>query len=214
MPAPISFRTPTAGSSSPSPMSSEFTLIGTTDVDFTGEPGRVAISPEETDYLCRAASEYFSHQVTPADVVSSYAGIRPLFDDGRKGGQGRHPRLCAEPRQRRQRGAPALDLRRQDHHLQKTRRVRPAQTRPLSAANGTGLDCRPTPAGRRFRPGPIRRCAQPAADRLSPAQERPCLPPGQNLWHPRPEYGTRHQDTSRSRHLLRRQPLCHSRSPT
>lgn len=65
------------------PYEQEFTLIGTTDVDFTGDPGRVSITPEETDYLCRAASEYFKHQVTVADVVSSYAGIRPLFDDGR-----------------------------------------------------------------------------------------------------------------------------------
>ncbi len=66
------------------PYEREFTLIGTTDVDFSGEPGRLAISPEETDYLCRAASEYFRHQVTPDEVVSSYAGIRPLFDDGRR----------------------------------------------------------------------------------------------------------------------------------
>ena len=43
------------------PYEHEFTLIGTTDVDFSGEPGRLAISPEETDYLCRAASEYFRH---------------------------------------------------------------------------------------------------------------------------------------------------------
>jgi glycerol-3-phosphate dehydrogenase len=66
------------------PYEREFTLIGTTEVDFTGQPGRLAISPEETDYLCRAASEYFRHQVTPGEVVSSYAGIRPLFDDNRK----------------------------------------------------------------------------------------------------------------------------------
>jgi glycerol-3-phosphate dehydrogenase len=60
-----------------------FTLIGTTDVDFHGDPGTVAISPEETAYLCRAASEYFSQGLSPADVVSSFSGIRPLFDDGK-----------------------------------------------------------------------------------------------------------------------------------
>lgn len=65
------------------PYEQEFTLIGTTDVDYTGIPGKVAITAEETVYLCRAASEYFRHQVTEADVVSSYAGIRPLFDDGK-----------------------------------------------------------------------------------------------------------------------------------
>ncbi|KAB2889872.1 MAG: glycerol-3-phosphate dehydrogenase [Desulfobulbaceae bacterium] len=65
------------------PYEGDFTLIGTTDVDFTGTPDRVAISPEETDYLCRAAGEYFRQQITATDVVASYAGIRPLFDDGR-----------------------------------------------------------------------------------------------------------------------------------
>ena len=60
-----------------------FTLIGTTDVDFHGDPGTVAISEEETAYLCRAASEYFSQGLSSVDVVSSFSGIRPLFDDGK-----------------------------------------------------------------------------------------------------------------------------------
>ncbi|KJR97263.1 MAG: glycerol-3-phosphate dehydrogenase [Desulfobulbaceae bacterium BRH_c16a] len=65
------------------PYENDFTLIGTTDVDFHGDPGRVAISPEEIDYLCRAASEYFIRELSPRDVVSSFSGIRPLFDDGK-----------------------------------------------------------------------------------------------------------------------------------
>lgn len=65
------------------PYESDFTLIGTTDVDFHGDPGKVAISEEETAYLCRAASEYFIRQLSPADVVGSFSGIRPLFDDGK-----------------------------------------------------------------------------------------------------------------------------------
>ncbi len=65
------------------PYEGDFTLIGTTDVDFRGDPGEVTISAEETSYLCRAASEYFLQQLSPADVVSSFSGIRPLFDDGR-----------------------------------------------------------------------------------------------------------------------------------
>ncbi|MEE4314522.1 MAG: glycerol-3-phosphate dehydrogenase [Desulfofustis sp.] len=64
------------------PYEEQFTLIGTTDVDYTGAPEEVRISPEETDYLCRAASEYFRAPITPGDVVSSFSGIRPLFDDG------------------------------------------------------------------------------------------------------------------------------------
>lgn len=65
------------------PYEQEFTLIGTTDVDFHGDPGTVAISEGEIDYLCRAASEYFTTPIVPENVVSTYSGIRPLFDDGK-----------------------------------------------------------------------------------------------------------------------------------
>jgi glycerol-3-phosphate dehydrogenase len=64
------------------PYEDEFTLVGTTDEEFTGDPSDAAISAEETDYLCRAVSGYFKRPVTPADVVWSYAGVRPLYDDG------------------------------------------------------------------------------------------------------------------------------------
>jgi glycerol-3-phosphate dehydrogenase len=64
------------------PYEREFTLIGTTDVDFTGELGQVGISQQEIAYLCRAVSEYFTRPVEPSDVVWSYAGVRPLQDDG------------------------------------------------------------------------------------------------------------------------------------
>lgn len=65
------------------PYAHDFTLIGTTDVDYHGDPGDVAISDDEIRYLCDAASEYFSPGITPDDVVSSFSGIRPLFDDGK-----------------------------------------------------------------------------------------------------------------------------------
>jgi glycerol-3-phosphate dehydrogenase len=65
------------------PYENDFTLIGTTDVDFHGDPANVRISPEEINYLCNAACEYFSATITSEDVVSSYSGIRPLFDDGK-----------------------------------------------------------------------------------------------------------------------------------
>ena len=65
------------------PYEGEFTLIGTTDRDFHGHPDTVSISPEETDYLCRAASEYFIREITADDVISSFSGVRPLFDDGK-----------------------------------------------------------------------------------------------------------------------------------
>lgn len=64
------------------PYEQDFTLIGTTDADYQGEPGKVAISDAETDYLLAAASEYFQAPVTRANIRWSYAGIRPLYDDG------------------------------------------------------------------------------------------------------------------------------------
>jgi glycerol-3-phosphate dehydrogenase len=64
------------------PYEDEFTLIGTTDQDYTGDPREAAISKAEIDYLCAAASEYFSEEVTPAQIVWTYSGVRPLYDDG------------------------------------------------------------------------------------------------------------------------------------
>ncbi|MFW2365430.1 MAG: glycerol-3-phosphate dehydrogenase [Desulforhopalus sp.] len=65
------------------PYENDFTLIGTTDVDFNGDPDTVNISEEEIDYLCKAASEYFVTQITRDSVVDTFSGIRPLFDDGK-----------------------------------------------------------------------------------------------------------------------------------
>lgn len=64
------------------PYQQDFTLIGTTDVDVPDGPGKVEASVEEIEYLCSAISEYFEKPVSPADVVWSFSGIRPLFDDG------------------------------------------------------------------------------------------------------------------------------------
>ena len=69
------------------PYEQDFTLIGTTDVDFQGDPGAAAASPDEIAYLCGAASEYFSQPVAPADVVWTYSGVRPLYDDGASAAQ-------------------------------------------------------------------------------------------------------------------------------
>ncbi|MFN9634030.1 MAG: glycerol-3-phosphate dehydrogenase [Erythrobacteraceae bacterium] len=64
------------------PYEQDFTLIGTTDVDHTAGLDDVSASPEEIAYLCEGASEYFSTAITPADVVWTYSGVRPLVDDG------------------------------------------------------------------------------------------------------------------------------------
>jgi glycerol-3-phosphate dehydrogenase len=64
------------------PYEGKFTLIGTTDLDYHGEPSKVEISEEEIDYLLKSVSEYFNHPVRRTQVKWSYAGIRPLYDDG------------------------------------------------------------------------------------------------------------------------------------
>lgn len=64
------------------PYETDFTLIGTTDSDWQGDPADVAASAGEIAYLCDAVSAYLKRPVTPADVVWTYSGVRPLYDDG------------------------------------------------------------------------------------------------------------------------------------
>jgi glycerol-3-phosphate dehydrogenase len=63
------------------PYESDYTLVGTTDIAYDGDPAGVAISSAETAYLCDVINRYFRRQVSPAEVVWTYAGVRPLYDD-------------------------------------------------------------------------------------------------------------------------------------
>lgn len=65
------------------PYERRFTLVGTTDVEFKGDPGHVAIDEAEIDYLCTELGRYLRRPITHQDVVWSYAGVRPLLDDAR-----------------------------------------------------------------------------------------------------------------------------------
>jgi glycerol-3-phosphate dehydrogenase len=64
------------------PYEYNYTLIGTTDEDHTGDPGKPQMSDGERDYLLKAVSEYLKKPVTREQVRWSYSGIRPLYDDG------------------------------------------------------------------------------------------------------------------------------------
>ena len=64
------------------PYESDFTLIGTTDLDFHGNLSTVAASEDEIAYLCAAVGEYFGRPPSRSDVIWSYSGVRPLYDDG------------------------------------------------------------------------------------------------------------------------------------
>ncbi|WP_043692107.1 glycerol-3-phosphate dehydrogenase [Luteibacter sp. 9133] len=63
------------------PYERDFTLIGTTDVEYKADPSHPEIDADETRYLCDAANRYFKKQLTPDDVVWSYSGVRPLLQD-------------------------------------------------------------------------------------------------------------------------------------
>lgn len=63
------------------PYEDDYSLIGTTDVDYTGDPKKATISDEEVDYLLGVVNSHFKKQLTPADMVWSYSGVRPLMDD-------------------------------------------------------------------------------------------------------------------------------------
>jgi glycerol-3-phosphate dehydrogenase len=63
------------------PYEREFSLIGTTDLDYAADPAKVEVSGAEVDYLCRAVGRYFKASPSPEQVLWSYAGVRPLYDD-------------------------------------------------------------------------------------------------------------------------------------
>ena len=64
------------------PYEDDFTLIGTTDKEHDDPSVKPECTPEERDYLCAFASEYFRTPVTKDDIVWTYSGVRPLYDDG------------------------------------------------------------------------------------------------------------------------------------
>ena len=66
------------------PYEQRFTLIGTTDRDHQGSPLEAECTPEEQEYLCGFASDYFARPVTRDQIVWTYSGVRPLYDDGAK----------------------------------------------------------------------------------------------------------------------------------
>jgi|TARA_R100000049_G_C1949866_1_gene96926 glycerol-3-phosphate dehydrogenase len=64
------------------PYETDFTLIGTTDADHADVSEKPVCTPEEQDYLVRFASKYLKKQITTDDIVWTYSGVRPLYNDG------------------------------------------------------------------------------------------------------------------------------------
>lgn len=63
------------------PFEDDFSLIGTTDVEYKGDPAKVKISQEEIDYLVDITNSYFKKSISADDVVTTFSGVRPLLDD-------------------------------------------------------------------------------------------------------------------------------------
>lgn len=66
------------------PYQRDFTVLGTTDIDHQEAPDNPVCTPEEEEYLCTFASRYFAKPVTREQIVWTYSGVRPLYDDGAK----------------------------------------------------------------------------------------------------------------------------------
>ncbi|CAN5685159.1 glycerol-3-phosphate dehydrogenase [soil metagenome] len=64
------------------PFERDFTLIGTTDLPFDGDPSGVRIDDDESTYLCTVVNDHFRTPIAQDDIVWSYSGVRPLYDDG------------------------------------------------------------------------------------------------------------------------------------
>ncbi len=64
------------------PFERQYTLVGTTDMSFDGDPAAVRIEPAETDYLLNTVNRFLRRPAVASDIVASYSGVRPLFDDG------------------------------------------------------------------------------------------------------------------------------------
>ncbi len=64
------------------PYETDFTLIGTTDADHPDPSAKPECTDEERDYLLNFANGYFKQDLTAEDVVWTYSGVRPLYDDG------------------------------------------------------------------------------------------------------------------------------------
>ena len=63
------------------PYEHDFTLIGTTDIEYHDDVDKVVIDQDEISYLCELSNHYFKKAITPDDVVWSYSGVRPLVED-------------------------------------------------------------------------------------------------------------------------------------
>ncbi len=63
------------------PYLEHYTLIGTTDQEYRGDPNRIKITQSEIDYLIKVSNDHFKKQLSPDDIITTFSGVRPLYDD-------------------------------------------------------------------------------------------------------------------------------------
>ena len=131
------------------PYLNHFTLIGTTDREYTGDPAKVAITEGETDYLLKVVNAHFKKQISRDDILHSYSGVRPLCNDESDNPSAvtRDYTLALSGSWRR--SAVAVGVRRQADHLPQTGRVGAGATGAVLHADQAKLDRHGHPAGRR-----------------------------------------------------------------
>ena len=187
------------------PYQDDFTLIGTTDRDFDGDPAKVKASTEEIQYLCDSVSEYLAKPVRPEDVVWTYAGVRPLYDDGASEAKAATRDYVFEldtPG-----GAPLLSI--YGGKITTYRRLAEEALERLSPylaqRQGEGrLDREIAAARRRSRCFGDRGADGRTDAELSVPRRCPCQPAGACLWHPRHQAARQCEIAGRSRPVVRR----------
>lgn len=63
------------------PYLQRFTILGTTDREYSGDPSKVTVTEEETDYVLNVVNAHFKKQLTRDDIITTYSGVRPLCND-------------------------------------------------------------------------------------------------------------------------------------
>ena len=121
------------------PYEGDKALIGTTDVPWDGAPENVSIDEAEIEYLLAAVNRYFKQPLRREDVLQTFSGVRPLYDDG-NGNPSAVTRDYVFDLDTNGRRAHAQCLRRQDHHLSQAVRARDATPAADLPDNGARLD--------------------------------------------------------------------------
>ena len=131
------------------PFEHDFTLIGTTDEDFEGDPAAAAATEAEKDYLLASVGEYLDRPLTRDMIRWTYAGVRPLYDDGASKAQEATRDYVLSLDTVGRKSTASVGNRRKDHDLPPPRRAGPERTRRHVSADARSVDRVGLAAGRR-----------------------------------------------------------------